>query len=282
MTVPDGQSSDGRRGRGRRRREERHREIMAAARGLIEREGYARTTMSAIAKEAGISRPTLFNYIPSRAALREELEAQGMVVAAEKSDSTREAIVEAALALFAARGFAATTVADVAARAGISKAAIYWHFRDKEALREAAFVTAVPAARIDLVLRDLTGLEPEAVLVRVAEEYLAGFHRLLRHFRIVLSGLETAPRFRAFMNRYVALELVALLARYLDREVRAGRLVSDDPCLAAQTFYSALFGFVIMRDVLQRDDLAHLDDRGLALSVAHTFLQGLRPRGGKA
>ncbi|MBI3964266.1 MAG: TetR/AcrR family transcriptional regulator, partial [Chloroflexi bacterium] len=206
------------------------------------------------------------------------LEAQGVVVPAEATEGTRQAILEAALALFADRGFAATSVADVAERAGVSKAAIYWHFRDKEALLEAAFVTVLPVAKIDLALRDLAGLEPEAVLIRVAEEYLAGFHRLLRHFRVVLSDLDTFPRFREFMNRYVALELVGLLARYFDQEVRTGRLASNDPCLAAQMFYSTLFGFVIMRDVLKRDDLGHLHDRGLARTVAHAFLEGLRPR----
>lgn len=279
MSEQHAPSSNGRRVRAHRRQEERRSQILAAARELIEREGYARMTMSAVAKAAGVSRPTLFNYVPSRAALRDALEAQGVVIPAEKTEGTRQGILEAALALFAERGFASTTVADIAERAGVSKAAIYWHFRDKEALLEAAFVTVVPAARIHLALRDLAGLEPEVVLERVAEEYLAGFRRLLRHFRIVLSGLETVPRFRAFMNRYVALELVALLAHYLDREVRAGRLASADPCLAAQTFYSALFGFVIMRDVMQRDDLRHLHDQGLARTVAHTFLEGLRPRG---
>ncbi|MBI2320598.1 MAG: helix-turn-helix transcriptional regulator [Chloroflexi bacterium] len=65
-------SSNGRRTRAHRRQEERRSQILAAARELIEREGYARMTMSAVAKAAGVSRPTLFNYVPSRAALRGE------------------------------------------------------------------------------------------------------------------------------------------------------------------------------------------------------------------
>src|SRR3954463_4673772 len=43
-------------------------------------------------------------------------------------------IVEAALALFVEKGFAATRLDDVAARAGLSKAAIYLYFADKTTL----------------------------------------------------------------------------------------------------------------------------------------------------
>lgn len=252
---------------------------MTAARTLVEESGWARTTMTAVAMASGVSRPTLFNYFPSRAALREALGQAGMAVPADEVDRARDTIPEAALELFAERGFVATTIADIAKRAGVSKAAIYWHFRDKEALLEAAFVSAVPAARIDVALHDLTGLPPEVVLRRIAEEYLIGFRRLLRHFQVVLGGIERFPRFRAFMNRYVSHELVGLLAKYLDREVRAGRLVSEDPCLVAQTFFNTMFGYVVMRDVLRRDDLAHLDDGELARFVANTFLLGIRPRG---
>src|SRR6185503_10036227 len=43
-------------------------------------------------------------------------------------------ILDAALALFVEKGFAATRLDDVAARAGLSKAAIYLYFEDKTAL----------------------------------------------------------------------------------------------------------------------------------------------------
>src|SRR5436853_2919680 len=53
---------------------------------------------------------------------------------AEKAAARREAILAAALDEFAAQGFAATRLDDVARRAGVAKGTIYLHFRDKEAL----------------------------------------------------------------------------------------------------------------------------------------------------
>ncbi len=49
-------------------------------------------------------------------------------------DQQRAAIVEAAARLFAARGFAGTSTAQIAAAAGVSKPLLYHYYRDKEAL----------------------------------------------------------------------------------------------------------------------------------------------------
>src|SRR6478736_6075637 len=53
---------------------------------------------------------------------------------AARRDERRAAILAAALEEFAARGFAATRLDDVARRAGVAKGTIYLHFADKETL----------------------------------------------------------------------------------------------------------------------------------------------------
>lgn len=55
---------------------------------------------------------------------------------AARAAERREAIIEAALDEFIARGFAATRLEDVAKRAGVAKGTIYLHFKDKESLFE--------------------------------------------------------------------------------------------------------------------------------------------------
>ena len=47
---------------------------------------------------------------------------------------TRERILRAAMALFSQRGFEHTTVTQIAKRAEVSRAAIFWHFGDKATL----------------------------------------------------------------------------------------------------------------------------------------------------
>src|SRR5688572_8829474 len=50
---------------------------------------------------------------------------------------TRQQILDASLRLFSERGFARTTVRDIARQAGITDAAIYYHFESKRELLEA-------------------------------------------------------------------------------------------------------------------------------------------------
>lgn len=69
-----------------------------------------------------------------------------MAKQAERRAATTEAILTAARRLFGTRGFAATTMDEIAENAGIAKGAVYHHFKTKEAVFEAVF---------DLISRDL-------------------------------------------------------------------------------------------------------------------------------
>lgn len=53
--------------------------------------------------------------------------------------ATQARIVRAAMSLFAERGYERTTIAAVAAEAGVSRAAIFWHFGDKSGLFQQTF-----------------------------------------------------------------------------------------------------------------------------------------------
>ena len=55
----------------------------------------------------------------------------------EKSLMSRNKILEATGALFAEKGFDATTMQDIMARSGLSKGAIYHHFKSKEEIMQA-------------------------------------------------------------------------------------------------------------------------------------------------
>jgi AcrR family transcriptional regulator len=66
---------------------------------------------------------------------------------------TREELLTAALRVFARRGYREAGVDEIAAEAGYSKGALYWHFSGKEQL-----LTALIDERIDAPLRDRVAL----------------------------------------------------------------------------------------------------------------------------
>jgi AcrR family transcriptional regulator len=69
---------------------------------------------------------------------------------AERSEVTRQALVDVARGLFAERGYAATGTEDLVQRAGVTRGALYHHFRDKQDLFRAVVerVSQVLAERI--------------------------------------------------------------------------------------------------------------------------------------
>lgn len=60
-----------------------------------------------------------------------------MVKKAEQAESTRRRLIAVARDLFSERGYEATPLEEILARAGVSKGALYHHFPNKEALFEA-------------------------------------------------------------------------------------------------------------------------------------------------
>jgi AcrR family transcriptional regulator len=52
----------------------------------------------------------------------------------ERSQKSRAQVLEAALALFSHRGYGATSMREIAERAGVSTGNVYHHFKDKEAI----------------------------------------------------------------------------------------------------------------------------------------------------
>ena len=87
---------------------------------------------------------------------------------AARAAERREAIVEAALDEFVARGYAATRLDDVAQRAGVAKGTIYLHFKDQEAL----FQELIRTALVPLISR-LSSPPPAGGSVRAALENFA-------------------------------------------------------------------------------------------------------------
>jgi len=126
---------------------------------------------------------------------------RGADAAAERPDSTRARLLEAAAELFAARGYAGTSIRAVTQAAGVSVSAANYHFGSKRVLlREAIERVLEPLnrerrAEIEAILR-APGPGPPGV-----EELLRAFLRPLfaspagqrRRYRQIVNRLHTEP-----------------------------------------------------------------------------------------
>lgn len=92
---------------------------------------------------------------------------------AVRAAERRQAIIDAGLDEFVARGFVATRLDDVAKRAGVAKGTIYLHFKDKEAL----FQELVRTALVPVIGRLMVPQAPGGSARALLEAFAATFVR---------------------------------------------------------------------------------------------------------
>jgi len=84
--------------------------------------------------------------------------------------ATQQRILQAAMSLFMRRGYARTSVTQIASKAGVSRAAVFWHFSDKDTLFRAAAKQFVVPFREGLN-RHLRHLEPRKRITELIDYY---------------------------------------------------------------------------------------------------------------
>ena len=148
---------------------------------------------------------------------------------AVRAAARRQAILDAALDEFAAQGFAATRLDDVAKRAGVAKGTIYLHFRDKETLFQeiirsvlSPVVTTVESAmQVDIPIRVIAG---QLVEVFVREIYGT---RRKDVIRLIISEGARFPSIGEFYYREVLSRVFAALRALLARAAARGEIKGD-------------------------------------------------------
>jgi len=148
---------------------------------------------------------------------------------AKRSAERRDAILAAALDEFAARGFAATRLDDVARRADVAKGTIYLHFADKETLFQELIrmeLSPVVAAlenvsHADIPFRAVTGQLIEVFAREIFET------RRKDVIRLVITEGPRFPKLAEFYYREVISRVMETIRAMLRRAHERGELKTD-------------------------------------------------------
>jgi AcrR family transcriptional regulator len=172
-------------------------------------------------------------------------------------DAKRAAILQAARAAFAERGFAGATLRDIAKRAGVTHGLVIRHFDNKESL----FLAASKATEIiaDDFSGDLDGLPDRIARSWVRQMDESGGHDpLLALIRSAGSDDGSARR---------------LMCRIRDQSLLAYRIVMPGPDAEkrADMVGAHLIGMTFSRYVLGDGPIAELSSEELARFVAQTL-----------
>lgn len=194
----------------------------------------------------------------------------------------REALLEAARALFLRYGFRAVSSRQVAAAAGVNPAMIHYYFDGKEGLYRAMLESAIAPVigKLGAMLGDPAKVDLQA-LVRTymrtlaANPWIPGL--------IVREVLTPDGSFRQSFVRDFAGRFAPMLRTIVARETERGHLRRDlDPALTVVSLISlALFPFVSL-PITSRVLGVETNEAGLEKLIAHTlrlFQRGVAAEG---
>lgn len=188
-------------------------------------------------------------------------------------------ITAAALAVFAERGFAAARLEDIAARAGLSKAALYLYFETKTDLFRAV---VQERARPNLDAIEVLAAGAEAPLHAVVPAILQRLALALERpelrgvVKMVIGESRNFPELAQIWREAVVTRALAILAGVVDRAQARGEARAGDPRLMAMSLAGPMLMGGLWREIIEPAGGAPLDLQALAAEHARTVLDGMR------
>ena len=190
-------------------------------------------------------------------------------------------IVAAAMAVFSEKGFAAARLDDIAARAGVSKGALYLYFETKQALFEA-------------VVRDIVG--PNVTMViGLIDQFPGSFADLARLVlptaaarlvasdagkvvKMIVGESRTFPELAAYWHREVITPALGAMRRRVERAQAEGELIAGDSRYMAYSLIAPMLLGLIWREVMEPIGAEPVELDRLAAQHAEILLGGMLVR----
>ena len=195
-----------------------------------------------------------------------------------RSEARPGEIIEAALAVFSEKGFAAARLDDIAARAGVSKGALYLYFETKQDLfRAVVRETVAPnlmaveafAGQGGLAFGDLVRL----VFARIADVVAEG--RLGPVAKMVIGESRNFPELAKVWHEDVVSRVLSALSGAIAAAQARGEVRAGDPRLYVLTLAGPLLMGVLWREVFVPIGAEPIDLKALLAQHAEVVIAGM-------
>lgn len=203
------------------------------------------------------------------------------VLPRRRKDDRPGEIIEAALTLFVANGFAATKLSDVAQRAGVVKGTLYRYFETKEVLFRAV-VKHLQAE--NLAMARQAGSPETAPFAQVVDTLLTriaqavGRSQIPAIVRMVLAESRSFPDLACIWHDEVVAPMLAAITDIVTGAQARGEAGSGDPRLHAMSILGPLLMGTLYLEVFGSSAKHWLDLERLAHQHAITVLKGMEAK----
>jgi AcrR family transcriptional regulator len=162
-------------------------------------------------------------------------------------DERRQAILDKAAEVFAAKGLASVKISDLAKAAGISQGLLYRYFTSKEDVFIALLEKPVTGAiQWTQAAKDYDG-SPLNQLRRLTEQFLKGMSEEPLYFQILTQAMALSGR--AFENLMKLQTVVNVLRELIIKGQKNGEIVKGDPDQQIFLYLGCLYGLAAGRSL---------------------------------
>lgn len=163
--------------------------------------------------------------------------------------NTKEHIQEAALALFAQKGFDASSVRDIAAKTGIKDSSLYFHFQNKQAILDSLIDSFIHRAEQMMGLLDgamglmttmddgqFYGVTKQFIQSYFMDEFMGGMIMVMNHER------SHNEQLKALYNGWCIEKPLSFQALMMEKLQEIGYLhKAQSPAFMALAYYAPIF-----------------------------------------
>lgn len=175
-----------------------------------------------------------------------------------RKEARPEEIIEAALALFAEKGFSATRLDDVAKRAGISKGTLYLYFDSKEAIFRSVVETLIgpKLQEVENLVDDFQG-NNESLLRQLIHGWWhnVGASSLSAIPKLIVSESGNFPELAEYFVKHVIKRWRKVFVRILERGMAAGEFRECNAQMTARLLLAPLVQTAIWKHSLHTWDV---------------------------
>ncbi|CCO25147.1 TetR family transcriptional regulator [Maridesulfovibrio hydrothermalis] len=166
----------------------------------------------------------------------------------EEAEKTRQALLGSAFKVFSEKGYAKTTLQDIAEDAGVTRGAVYWHFKNKTDLFEKLFDFAFLPVRNMLFSQFDKDVPPHKMLSNVMKVWLShagGDDNFRAAFGIMFNKTEWSEELMPFKLKFREYEFkfIKKVELIIEQGQKEGIFREElKPTIVAAQYFATLLG----------------------------------------
>lgn len=199
------------------------------------------------------------------------------------ADQTRKNILDAALEIILKKGFAETSVDEIARRASVAKGTIFFHFKSKLGLLLEVFLSLskLEESYPGLENKYKEGWTEEDVLKYAADKTFEHAEKKAALRRLwMLEALRLKGKKGLFYKELVQ-RPVTPIENFIKHRQEEGIFRELDPYVVAMAFFGSLFAIRLWHQHMQGDVIHPISYKELGEQITDLFLNGLMTKGAK-